>query len=165
MAGLKAIAIMALIVVVALAGVSPAYGASLEVAPTTGCPGTAVTLLATGPSSSISLQTGGPVELFAEDGSCQVSVNGGVTLGCAFVISESVCSGSYTITFTSGSESVTAYFYVLSTCSGVQPCEVGAPVGGFIQPVNTFALLSPWLAVVGVVGCISAAVVVTKKRR
>jgi hypothetical protein len=31
--------------------------------------------------------------------------------------------------------------------------------------VNTFALLSPWLAVVGLVGCIGTAVVVAEKRQ
>jgi len=29
-----------------------------------------------------------------------------------------------------------------------------AAVGGCVQPVNTFTLLSPWLAVIALVGCI-----------
>jgi hypothetical protein len=37
--------------------------------------------------------------------------------------------------------------------------------GGIVTPVNTFAVLSPWLAVVGAVGCIGTVVVVAKKRR
>lgn len=41
----------------------------------------------------------------------------------------------------------------------------GAPVGGFIEPVNAFAVLSPSLAVIGLVGCIGVVVVVAKKRR
>ena len=40
-----------------------------------------------------------------------------------------------------------------------------APVGGFVESVNTFALLSPWVAVIGLVGCIGTVVVVAKKRR
>jgi hypothetical protein len=40
---------------------------------------------------------------------------------------------------------------------------VGA-VGGVVMPTNTFALVSPWLAVIGLVGCIGTVVVVTKKR-
>jgi len=40
-----------------------------------------------------------------------------------------------------------------------------APVGGVVMPTNTFALVSPWLAVIGLVGCIGTVVVVAKKRR
>jgi len=38
------------------------------------------------------------------------------------------------------------------------------PVGGVVLPVNTLVLVSPWLAVIGIVGCISTVVVVAKKR-
>jgi len=37
-------------------------------------------------------------------------------------------------------------------------------VGGVVMPANTLAILMPWLAVIGVVGCIGTAVVVAKKR-
>ena len=37
-------------------------------------------------------------------------------------------------------------------------------VGGVVMPTNMFALLSPWLAVIGLVGCIGTAAVVAKKR-
>jgi len=47
--------------------------------------------------------------------------------------------------------------------------HVGSPpsaaVGGVVIPVNTFAVLAPWLAVIGLVGCIGTVVVVAKKRR
>jgi len=39
------------------------------------------------------------------------------------------------------------------------------PVGGVVIPANMFAVLSPWLAVIGLVGCIGTAVVVAKKLR
>jgi hypothetical protein len=39
------------------------------------------------------------------------------------------------------------------------------PVGGVMMPTNTFALVSPWLAVIGVVGCVGTIVVVAKKRQ
>jgi len=39
-----------------------------------------------------------------------------------------------------------------------------ALVGGLVIPTNTLALVSPWLALIAVVGCISTADVVTKKR-
>ena len=38
-------------------------------------------------------------------------------------------------------------------------------VGGVVEDLNTFALVAPWLAVIGLVGCISTVVVVAKKRR
>jgi hypothetical protein len=39
-----------------------------------------------------------------------------------------------------------------------------AAVGGFVIPANNFAIVAPWLAIVGVVGCIGTLVVVAKKR-
>jgi hypothetical protein len=41
----------------------------------------------------------------------------------------------------------------------------GPAVGGVVMPVNMFAVLGPWLAVIGLVGCIATVVVVAKKRR
>jgi hypothetical protein len=38
-------------------------------------------------------------------------------------------------------------------------------VGGVLMPANTLALVSPWLAVIGLVGCIGVVVVVVKRRR
>jgi hypothetical protein len=40
----------------------------------------------------------------------------------------------------------------------------GAPVGGVVMPPNSLAVLAPWLAVIGVVGCVGTIVVVAKKR-
>jgi hypothetical protein len=40
-----------------------------------------------------------------------------------------------------------------------------AAVGGVVIPVKAFAVLAPWLAVIGLIGCISTVVVVAKKRR
>jgi hypothetical protein len=40
-----------------------------------------------------------------------------------------------------------------------------APVGGVVMPANTLAIVAPWLAVIGLVGCIGTAVVVARKRR
>jgi hypothetical protein len=42
---------------------------------------------------------------------------------------------------------------------------LGCPaVGGVVLPVNTFAILAPWLAVIALVGCIGTVVVIRKKR-
>jgi hypothetical protein len=39
-----------------------------------------------------------------------------------------------------------------------------SPVGGVVLPANTLAVLAPWLAVIGLAGCIGTAVVIAKKR-
>jgi hypothetical protein len=44
------------------------------------------------------------------------------------------------------------------------PSVGGAPVGGVVEPVNTLAVLAPWLAIIGLVGCIGTVVVIRKKR-
>jgi len=40
-----------------------------------------------------------------------------------------------------------------------------AAVGGIVLPANLFADISPWLAVIGLVGCIGTLVLVAKKRQ
>lgn len=49
----------------------------------------------------------------------------------------------------------------------VIPAAPVAPtaVGGVVMPTNTLALVSPWLAIIGLVGCVGAAIVVARKRR
>jgi hypothetical protein len=37
-------------------------------------------------------------------------------------------------------------------------------VGGVVIPANTFAIVPPWLAVIGLVGCISTVAVISRKR-
>jgi hypothetical protein len=37
-----------------------------------------------------------------------------------------------------------------------------APVGGVVMPANTLAILTPWLAVIGLVGCIGTVVAVAR---
>lgn len=39
------------------------------------------------------------------------------------------------------------------------------PVGGVVIPANSFALVAPWLGVIGVVGCIGTAVVVARRKK
>lgn len=38
------------------------------------------------------------------------------------------------------------------------------PVGGFIESVNKLSVLAPWLAIIGLVGCLGTVAVVAKKR-
>jgi hypothetical protein len=39
------------------------------------------------------------------------------------------------------------------------------PVGGFVESVHKQALIMPWLAIIGVVGCLAIVSIVVKKRR
>ena len=99
-----------------------------------------------------------PGGLLSEPG-CQIGLDtDDLEIRCSFVVSESARCGRYTVTLpVDGSgRSVSGIFDVAGpSCA----------VGGCVQPVNTFALLSPWLAVVGLVGCIGTAVVVAEKRQ
>jgi hypothetical protein len=156
----------------ALAGASPVFGAdgvSLVITPTSGCAGTIVTIEYSFPSgshvdvSSIFLKYPNLFEPFE----CGIGTTDGVIEGrCEPRVSASACSGRYAFTaIEDGQVVATAYFTVPSTCPGVQPCPFEAAVGGCVQPVNSFALLSPWLAAIGIVGCIGTAAVLAKKRR
>jgi hypothetical protein len=64
-------------------------------------------------------------------------------------------SGSYLVTVatTGRGDSASAGF------------TTGCPVGGVVESVSNLVILSPWLAVIGLVGCIGIVVVVAKKRR
>ncbi|MGD0549830.1 MAG: hypothetical protein ABSA81_04710 [Candidatus Bathyarchaeia archaeon] len=42
--------------------------------------------------------------------------------------------------------------------------DPAGPVGGVVMPANTLAIVTPWLAVIGLVGCIGTVGVVAKKR-
>ena len=179
MAGYKTISMVLLVVLVALAGVSPVFAPrSITFDPPAACPGETVTIFAYIPVSDV---VGGGISIAAVsrlDGVVTIVLssdpggliaNGGCSpvqaaaLGnvkCAFVVSESAtCGGHYTVTVTIPEDglgpSVSGPFDVPSTC---------CPVGGCVQPANTFALVSPWLGVIGLVGCIGV-VMVAKKRR
>jgi hypothetical protein len=183
MAGLKTISILSLIFVVALAGVSPVYAPvspfTITLNPTAGCPGTSVSISAnifigeaagggTGVAAASPLAFTYEV-LSVPDGlvgkyDCgRRPLLGDTTLSaviCTFVVSESARCGHYTVTVTAPLDG--------SEPSSPAPFDVAGPccaVGGSVQPVNTFTLLSPWLAAVGIVGCIGTAAVLAKKRR
>jgi len=66
-------------------------------------------------------------------------------------------AGDYTVTLT-GNPSENQVSTSFSNEGG------SCPVGGVVMPANTFAIAAPWLAVIGLVGCIGTAVVVAKKR-
>jgi len=68
-------------------------------------------------------------------------------------------------TYTGGSLATLAVWNVNDIMLRALVAESGGAVGGIVIPVNTFAVLAPWLAVIGLVGCIGTVVVVAKKRR
>jgi hypothetical protein len=70
-------------------------------------------------------------------------------------------SGGVTITL-SGCD--TEGCFVVIDCTFTNS-PIGPAVGGVVLPANNFAIIAPWLAVIGVVGCIGTVVVVAKKRR
>jgi hypothetical protein len=178
LAGLKTVSILLLIVVVALAGGSPVFARDevFILDPTAACPGEIVTISAdisitgVGTSETTTNFDGGIVLSSDPDGLIGDYKCGFVPVSndlddeypplCVFLVSESASCGRYTITLEYEEISLilgSATFDVAGSCC--------AAVGGCVQPVNTFALLSPWLAVIGLVGCIATVVVVAKKRR
>jgi hypothetical protein len=190
LAGLKTISILFLIVLVALAGGSPVFARDgstfpITLTPTAACPGATVSISANIPippdvvGGGISIAAVSPLGIAAvvssdPDGLIAEQECGLVrdttvgTVLCTFVVSESASCGRYTVTVTLPVDdfaltvddlgpSGSGIFDVAGSC-----CPA---VGGCVQPVNTFALLSPWLAVIGLVGCIGTVAVVAKKRR
>jgi hypothetical protein len=80
--------------------------------------------------------------------------------------SDKIASSPVTMTWTlEGGTYEGGWDLIAAVLTPGAPPQVGPPVGGFIGPVNNLAMLSPWLAVIGLVGCIgTVAVVVAKKR-
>jgi hypothetical protein len=88
----------------------------------------------------------------------------------ALIVPIDAVNSAYSVTFstsslTVGTHCVTDDFGDASAILTVTSAPLPAPVGGLVIPANTLALVAPWLAVIGVVGCIGTAVVVAKKRR
>ena len=183
LAGYKGIWIVLLIVVVALAGVSPAFAQPDETVisftPAAACPGATVTftlsaftdivgggisIAAVSPlGTSTVVLSSNPDGLTTDTPSC-VSEDFGASFSrsCTFVVSESASCGHYTVIV--GENTGGPFNRVLGsgTFDVAGSC---CAVGGCVQPVNTFGLIAPWLAVIGLVGCISTVVAVAKKRR
>ena len=72
-------------------------------------------------------------------------------IGCYFTVRGDAPPGHYAITYTDGGGSASATYDV--------PCST---VGGVVEPVNKLAGLAPWLAVIGLAGCVGTVVVLTK---
>jgi hypothetical protein len=176
LAGYKTISLALLIVLVVLVGVSPVFAPVERVIifdPPSACRGATVTFtLPAGPGdivgggisiAAVSPLAGGEVVLSSNPDGLSASDRPECSFfdsECTFQVSESARCGRYTVTITSltgglGAASISGTFDVAGSCCAV---------GGCVQPVNTFALLSPWMAVIGLIGCMGTVVVVTKKR-
>ena len=167
MAGLKTISILFLVVLVALAGGSPVFAQPyMTLTPAEACPGARISVVAvfagTSPGSPVftSDPTGLDFDPFEEEQPfCHP--DGDHRLNCDLLLKSASCD-HYTITLTAevnhdgARESVNAELDVAGSCCAV---------GGCAQPVNTLALLSPWIVAVALVGCIGTASVVVRKRR
>ena len=194
LAGYKTISTLFLIVLVALAVGSPVFAADDEafliLTPAAACPGETVTV--TVPITVTDEVVGGGISVAAvspslDDGSpyvlsskpvglvtnqvCSIPVVGPLVQGasfgrnvqCTFRVSESATCGShYTVTLELSTDLASIdQGIVIGSAPFVVAC---CAVGGCVQPVNTFALLSPWLAVIGLIGCIGTVAVVAKNR-
>ena len=181
MAGYKTIAMGLLIVLVALAGVSPVFAQNglfgLTFDPPAACPGTEVQVYvvpdqasteslahaANGLVTSFSVSSD-PVGLIAEQNCLGGSFFDPSIPVCRFLVSESAsCGTTYTVTWSMKTtiepnppitEDLGSGLFEVSCCA----------VGGCVQPVNAFTIVAPWLAVIGLVGCVGTVVVVARKR-
>jgi len=170
----KVIAITLLAVLVALGSASlfaqngsSATTATLQLTPTSGCPGQQIDVVITmdaqpagAPSKEIGKLTSYPDGLITSyDGS-------------SFIVGDSVCAGDYVVTvevavrdgvgFPATVESVSTHFTVGGNgCPNLLACR---PVGGVVMPTNTLAITAPYLALAGLIVAVSAVVAVKKRR-
>jgi hypothetical protein len=169
LAGLRTFWILFLLV--ALAGASPVFAQDplISLTPDAACPGTKVIVtsptfgdVAGGSGDSI-MQTRimQPTIVISSDPSGLIGTQVCGLLGeCSFVVSQYASCGHYNVIITTTGDGLSAMISLPFDVPGY--C---CAVGGRVQPVNTLALLSPWLAVIGLVGCIGAVAVVVRKRR
>ena len=80
---------------------------------------------------------------------CEGFINVGTTSSFTYIPGEGV-----TIHYVDGD---------LVTCGFTN--SPAAPVGGLVMPANNLAIATPWLAIIGLIGCIGTVALVTKKRR
>jgi hypothetical protein len=104
-------------------------------------------------------------------GGFDVSGLGIAVTGDFYVVLERVTGDPTHDAVNSGHSFQGASLAALTTVSGgdwsirVDIDPISPVVGGLVMPVNTLAVLGPWFAVIGLVGCVTAVAVVAKKRR
>ena len=158
MRSMKLLAIM-LAVSIVLSMTASAHGISpITITPSSGPMGTlvAVTVPAAFSLSDTSCTISSKPSGLISDPTCLLSGGErGQTASASFTVA-CAPAGEYTITVTGNPMDDQRSIEFLN--------EGGScPVGGVVMPVNTLAILGPWFAVIGLVGCIGTVVVVTKK--
>jgi len=79
--------------------------------------------------------------------------------------SDKIASSPVTMTWTLGGGTYDGgWDLIAAVLTPAAPGQVGPPVGGFLEPINKLAVFAPWLAVIGLVGCIGTIAVIAKKR-
>jgi hypothetical protein len=175
----KVIAITLLAVLAALGsaslfaqnGSSQPMGPTIQLTPTSGCPGTRISVLVSIPAV---IGSAGDVNPTPKD--MLTSYPDGLISsfdGSSFIVGDSVCAGDYVVTvqlwgFFSGVgnpatvESVSTHFTVGGNgCPNLRACQ---PVGGVVMPTNTLAITAPYLALAGLVAVVSAVVAIKRRR-
>jgi hypothetical protein len=134
----------------------------ISLSPIFGLSGTMVTV--TGSGFTVSAQpycdfTSSPSGLVGPirntDFVCNIASDGSIVT--AWFVVAAGASGSYSVTVSYFGQASALVQFTVS-----QPQRPSVPVGGVVAPVNTFVILGPWLAVIGVVGCIGTVVAVAK---
>jgi len=176
LAGYKMISMVLLVVLVALAGVSPVFAPTepaIILNPTAACRGEAVQVSESRFYTPVGASFIGGIVLSSDPGGLigdyecgqilpdQASDNLGIPL-CVFHVSESASCGHYTVTVAFSGDEFSIDQAIMAQFDVAGPCC--AAIGGCVQPVNTFALISPWLLAIGLIGCVGTVVVVAKKR-
>ena len=175
----KVIAITLLAVLAALGsaslfaqnGSSQPMGPTIQLTPTSGCPGTRISVLVSIPAV---IGSAGDVNPTPKD--MLTSYPDGLISsfdGSSFIVGDSVCAGDYVVTavlaVTDGVgspatvESVSTHFTVGDNgCPNLRRCL--QPVGGVVMPANTLAITAPYLALAGLIAVVSAVVMVKRRR-
>jgi hypothetical protein len=136
--------------------VPSAHAQSITLTPSSGPPGTTVTINGSGFNGfdATCMITSVPSGLISSIPAPRMILTSiGVIYSGSFVVA-SGATGTYTVTVQGNKgDSASGSF------------TVSGPVGGVVMPANRFALVAPWLVVIGLVGCIGLVGVVVKKHR
>jgi len=142
---------------------------SLQLTPTSGCPGQQIVYVINLDAAGAPATVGGAFAKLTSypDGLISMQTDGFFTVG------DSVCAGDYVVTaelavvqgvgLTPQTITVSTHFTVGDQgCPNLPSCL--QPVGGVVMPTNTLAITAPYLALAGLIAVVSAVVVIKKRR-
>lgn len=153
---MRLLAVAVLAIVLAFSSTQSVSAQQISLSPACGPPGTVVSLSGSGFGTSEHDPTisSSPDGLISD---AEIVVNEGVVSG-TFIVAAGA-QGSYLVTVHTIGIDQSASVGFNTDCPGGETA-----VGGVVMPTNTLTVLGPWLALVGLVGCISVVVVVAEKR-